>query len=111
MSWDVTDQEYQSVIELSAAERYAYFVKKVSDFQELWSLRNAEGWVLMADSDQRQLVPVWPNSRYARACATDHWRDCQPSMIGLDDWLEKWTPGVTSDDRGLPFFQHHRIAA
>lgn len=104
MSWNVSDQEYKSVITLSGAKRYSYFVKKVADWEEVWSLRNEDGWVLAADETGLKVIPVWPHERYAKACLTQEWQDCNPAMIDLEVWMQKWLPGMIQDGRRVAIF-------
>jgi hypothetical protein len=60
--------------------------------------------VLMGDPDEHELVPVWPHSRYAEACANESWVGAEPSSIPLDRWLEAWTPGMIRDKRQVAVF-------
>ncbi|WP_260849873.1 DUF2750 domain-containing protein [Bacillus pumilus] len=42
-------KELETTIQLSAKKRYDYFIKKIVDFEEVWSLRNEKGWVMSED--------------------------------------------------------------
>jgi hypothetical protein len=99
----VDDKEFAAVSALPPAERYAHFVKRVADTEEIWSLRGHEGWVLAGDGE-RELVPVWPHARYAAACATGVWSGAEPSTIALEEWLEAWSRGIARDGRGISVF-------
>jgi hypothetical protein len=100
----VTENEFAAVTALVGADRYAYFIRHVADTQELWSLKSAEGWVLMAAGEGLALVPVWPHPRYAQGCAEDEWEGAEPAAIPLDRWLERWTPGMAQDGRHVAVF-------
>ena len=63
-----------------------------------------EGWALTADESGRQLVPVWPAKSFASACCVDEWARHEPKSISVADWIEKWTPGMTTDLRGVAVF-------
>lgn len=104
MSWKISDEEFTAVLKLKEINRYEYFIKKVSDWEELWSLSNNEGWVLASDNQGRYFIPVWPHHRYAQACAQGVWEDCQPKSIELDSWLERWIPGMMNDHRIISVF-------
>ena len=55
-------------------ERFRYFVRKVTDFSEVWGLY-FEGWAMAAsDSGQKALV-FWPEKEFAEICATAQWKD------------------------------------
>ncbi|GLJ03691.1 hypothetical protein [Bacillus sp. YKCMOAS1] len=39
-------KELETTIQLSAKKRYDYFIKKIVDLEEVWSLSNEKGWVM-----------------------------------------------------------------
>lgn len=103
MTRRIEAREVSALVQLSGGERYEYFVKKAADCQEVWSLGGDDGWV-MAEADGQEAVPVWPHPAYAEMCATGSWQGHEPRPIPLSDWLEKWTPGLTRDGRGVAVF-------
>ena len=103
MALKVADAEFAAVSALDATERYAHFVKRVADTEELWSLRAADGWVLAGDPT-RELVPVWPHPRYAAACVSGAWAGSEPAVISLEQWLAEWLPGIARDRRAIAVF-------
>jgi hypothetical protein len=102
MSWELREKEFENVRQLPPQERYEYFVKKVADWQEMWSLWD-RGWALLSD-DEGTLIPVWPHSRFAVAFAVGEWTNYRSRRIGLDDWLAKWLPGMEADHRNVAVF-------
>ncbi len=98
------DKEFESVLSLAASRRYEYFIKKVADWGRIWSLKNKEGWVLAGVDQGHELIPVWPHERFALACATESWADCEPSSIDIAAWLERWMPGALRDHRLVAVF-------
>lgn len=103
MPWEMHDKEFESVSGLSADERYAYFIKKVADFQEVWSLWS-DGWVMMGDEEGHECVPVWPHPRFASACAVGEWAGYEARLVELSPWMEKWIPGIQKDGRHVAVF-------
>ena len=99
MTMGLSDQEIRSLIGASSEKRYEYWIKRVADLEEVWSLGDDSGWVLAADDDSTVGVPVWSHPEYAQACAEGEWAGNQPKAISLDDWLEKWLPGIARDNR------------
>ncbi|MCI5143629.1 MAG: DUF2750 domain-containing protein [Candidatus Electrothrix sp. ATG1] len=104
MSWNLSEQELTSVLSLPGAKRYSYFIKKVADWEEVWSLRNQDGWVLAAGPSGSEIVPVWPHKRFAEACMIGEWKDCKPAVIELSTWMERWIPGMAKDNRQVAVF-------
>ncbi len=104
MTWTMHDKEFESVLSFSGSQRYEYFIKKVADWETVWSLKKENGWVLAADDQGHELVPVWPHERFALACAAGNWAACGPSPIDIATWLERWIPGVLRDRRLVAVF-------
>ena len=104
MSYEVNDRELESVLALPAATRFDYFLNRIADWEEVWSLADQDGWVLTADDDGNECVPVWPARRFAEACCLGKWQNNEPRVISLDDWCEKWLPGMAADRRRVAVF-------
>jgi hypothetical protein len=100
----VNDQEFAHISALAAPHRYRYFVSQVADWEEVWSLRSPDGWVISGGDDGREYVPVWPHRRYAEACATGRWAGSEPTPIPLARWIEAWLPGIARDGRLVAVF-------
>ena len=104
MSYELNEKEFDNVIKLGPEERYNYFVKKVCDWKEVWSIGDSEGWALLGDNQERESAPVWLAKRYAEAYCTGEWAGKQPKVIPLDDWMVKWIPGMIADNRYVAVF-------
>jgi len=104
MPYNVSDKELVAVLGLPAPERYQYFVKRVADAEAVWSLVGTGGWVLLGDTENHEIVPVWPHERFALACASGDWSSNEPRFISLSEWMEAWLPGIARDDRLIAVF-------
>jgi hypothetical protein len=105
VTYKLNDKQFEAVSRLPLQKRYEHLIKRVGDWQELWSLKDGEDkWVLGADDLGRELFPVWPHPRYAEASAIGHWAGSTPAAISLRDWLAKWTPGLSEDKRLVTVF-------
>jgi hypothetical protein len=94
----------ENVIKLSSEDRYNYFIRKVADFEEIWGLYN-DGWALLGDDANMQAFPFWPEKEFAEICATEQWLGYLPKSITLDNFLEKWIPGMENDELSISIFQ------
>jgi hypothetical protein len=97
MSWELDDEERRLAPALPAKERYSYFIQVLVDQEEAWGLRNDEGWVLGSDPERGDMLPLWPHSAFAEACARGTWDDAKPAEIPLDDLLENLLPLLEED--------------
>jgi hypothetical protein len=104
MPYSMTHQEFEAVSALPPVERYDHFIKRVVDWEEVWTLRTMNGFVLADEGEGRELIPVWPHPDYAAACANGEWSECLPEMISLDRFRKIWLPGIERDGRAVSVF-------
>ncbi|USY50010.1 DUF2750 domain-containing protein [Bacillus altitudinis] len=90
-------KELETTMQLPAKKCYDYFIKKIVDFEEVWSLRNEKGWVMSEDDYRVPQLHFWPTEEHAAFCAIDQWEKTVPEMIDLDDFIEEWLPGMLAD--------------
>nr|WP_111291718.1 DUF2750 domain-containing protein [Bacillus safensis] len=90
-------KELETTIQLSAKKRYDYFIKKIVDFEEVWSLSNEKGWVMSEDERGVPQLHFWATKDHAAYCAIDQWEKTVPEMIDLEDFIEEWLPGMIAD--------------
>lgn len=53
------NKEAENVLKLDNRKKYEYFIKKVADFEEVWSLRDEDGWATLGTED-KVFFPIWP---------------------------------------------------
>jgi Protein of unknown function (DUF2750) len=104
MSFIVNEKEFAAVSKLGAPDRYSYFIRKVADWKEVWSIGDDGGWRVYGDDQGNELVPVWPAEAYANACCTGDWQGCKAKSIPLDVWMSRWISGMTGDGRMVSVF-------
>jgi len=93
---ELTSTLLDTVNNMSAEQRYDYVISTLVDQKEVWGLSSDSGWLILPDEDEEHL-PVWPHAQLAKAWAMGDFADCQPKAITLDDWLDKWLPGMIED--------------
>ncbi len=98
-------KEFDALLQLPAPDRYALFIRRVADWEEVWSLRSDDGWCLVSDDDGIEAFPVWPHQQFADACVNSIDKETS-AKISLQDWLEKWLPGMMGDVERLRCSRH-----
>lgn len=98
MPYSLSSKNLKTSLSLSDGKRYELFIQKVAEHGEIWSLANDEGWVTVASEDGGNCLPVWPHPDYALEWVNGEWADCEPKMIALDIWLERWSEGLETDE-------------
>ena len=104
MTYKMNSKQYEQVIALPGPERYAHFITRVADWQEVWTLKQSDGFVTLSDNEGNYCVPLWPHRDYAMTLAIGEWSDCSAESIDLDSLLEKWIPGMIRDGYKIAVF-------
>lgn len=97
MTYKLTEQQRAKVQAREAQDRFDHFLEKSADWEEIWSLADGEGCVMLTTEDGESCLPVWPHPDYALDWATDGWEGCEPLKIDLESWFERWAPGLEED--------------
>jgi hypothetical protein len=79
--------EVDKVSALKPFDRYKYTVKKVADFELIYTLVHEDGTWALAEVEGKTIVSLWPAVVYAQANATGVWASYQTLAISLDELL------------------------
>jgi len=100
----MNERKIENLLNLSDEERYDYFVRKVAEYDEVWSLYHEKGWAVLSDNASRVIVPFWPEEEFASICCSSQWDGYSARKINLKDFMEKWLPGMEKDNRYVNVF-------
>jgi len=100
----INTKEFEALIKTESKKRYEYFIKRIVDFEEVWSLADTEGFALTKDDNGRLLAPFWPAQEYAEYCAIGEWKEYKPEKIEFDEFMSEWLPGLKNDNIGISIF-------
>lgn len=104
MPYRLSEKEAAAVSVLSPERRVEHLVKRVADWEEIWSLKSATGWAMAGTESDGKAFPVWPHAHYAMLCATDQWAGNHPEAIPLEHFMVAWVPGLTKDGVSVAVF-------
>jgi hypothetical protein len=99
MKQKISDQELLSVSKLQPFERYQYFLKRVADFEVMYTLEDNHSNLALAEVGTYKIISLWPAPEYAIACALDEWNDYNVREISLNDFKSIVVPEI--EDKGL----------
>lgn len=97
-------KKIENIFKLSAKERFSYFVRKVTDFEEVWGLSDGTEWALLGDNNNNKLFPVWPEKDFAEICANGPWNSYIPKLIKLEDFISKLSIKLDSEEINYAVF-------
>lgn len=94
----ISAKEIETVSALEPFKRYQYFLKRVADFQKLYSLKSREGnWAISVVEDNT-LFPFWSAKEYAVSCQVGDWANFDIVEITTDEFEEELVSLI--DDSG-----------
>ena len=99
--------EIEETMKMEPQKRYEYFIKKVVDYEEVWSLSNDEGWVSSKGDDGGLRLNFWPTKEHADLCAVKEWKGSTAESIELEDFIENWLPGMKKDGINASIFYNN----
>jgi hypothetical protein len=94
MTYKMDIHEFDAVTALTGAQRCAYFLVKVAEWLEVWTLSSPEGFVTVGDAAGHVCVPVWPHRDFAAALAVGEWAHCKAESVNVVDFTQKWAQGM-----------------
>ena len=100
----MNEPQFLSVTALSSAERGSHFIGKVADWEQLWSVRNQDGWLVPITPDGLEYFPVWPHPEYAQRITDMFYPGHKAEEISLDDFLSEWLPTLHKDNVKVAVF-------
>lgn len=81
----MNQKEIDNVIALQPIDRYRYFIKKIADWEEFFTLTDENGDYALSELDNHELFPVWSAKEFAELCKTDGWEKYNIKKLSLDD--------------------------
>jgi hypothetical protein len=98
MPYALHEKHFANVIALPSNERLRYFLGRVSDWEQLWGMRNDEGWLVPVTPDGIEYFPVWPHPDFAQKTTDLRFPGHRTDEICLHNFMECWLPTLQNDD-------------
>ena len=104
---DYTQEQLSEWAQLDDEQRFELFLALAVKHKNVWALSDEEGCLMIAEEDGHYL-PVWPLEAFAKEAAVEEWQGMLPLQISLDDWKEKWLPGMAGDGYEVAVYPNHQ---
>ncbi len=88
----VTNKEIDSVSSLDAFSRYRYFIKKIADFEEVWTIQDENQEYALSDVDDNTFVSLWSAEEFIKTNLSEGWENCEPIKLDLEKLGEELIP-------------------
>lgn len=76
--------EIENVSKLSPKSRYDYFIRKIADFEELWTIIDANSDFTLAEVENNTVISFWTHEAFIESNLTPDWSDCVPFKLDID---------------------------
>ena len=83
------DKETEHVLKVDNRKKYEYFIKKTADYEEVWALRDKDGWATLG-LDEKVYFPVWAKKEYADLCVSEEWEGYHSEPVDIYEFVEEW---------------------
>lgn len=89
--------DIEKIFKKPGEKRYDYFVKHVADTEEVFGLADEEGWALLGDDDDADILPLFPYAEMAEAFReAAGFGEYQVEMIDVNELLA-WLDDMPAD--------------
>jgi hypothetical protein len=99
-----------NILNLSAEDRYGYFIRKVADFEEVWLIKDQDGYAIFGDQENKTTIGVFPEKEFAELFLTDTWSNCVLESKDLNVFME-WLDKLENDKIQLAGFPNKDLKA
>jgi hypothetical protein len=96
MPYPINSKHFEGVIKLDPERRYAYTVKRVADWAELWTLESSP-----LEKGADEAIRIWPHSHFAEMCNEE---PTKPIRIEVHEWIDHWIPALDRMRRPISIF-------
>jgi len=100
----MNEKQFESVQSLDSNARFQHFVSKVADWEQLWTVKNDEGWLVPVAPEGFEYFPVWPHPEYAQKITDLNFPGHKAEEISLQEFLSHWLPLLQDDDVKVAVF-------
>ena len=104
MPYVMNEKQFESVQSLDSNDRFQHFVSKVADWEQLWTVKNDEGWLVPVAPEGFEYFPVWPHPEYAQKITDLNFPGHKAEEISLQEFLSHWLPLLQDDDVKVAVF-------
>ncbi len=104
MPYKMNDKQFEAVLALDSLKRYDHFISKVADWEQLWSVKSAAGWLVPVAPENFEYFPLWPHPEYAQKITDENFAGHETVEITLEELLVHWLPLFEEDNVKIAVF-------
>ncbi len=78
-------KEIENILKLEPQKRYEYFIRKIADFEELWTIVDENEDYAISSVDGKTLISFWSAEEFISSNLDGEFSDCKPIKLSLND--------------------------
>lgn len=105
-------KQIENLTKLSDKDRLDYFIRYVSDFEEIWGLSvGQDNWIIFKDKEDDEIFPIWSHKDLAMQCMFDEHKKmgAKPQSMSIYTFIEQCIPDLNDVKFGI-FYNQKRTA-
>lgn len=96
---DAACREVEEIMEdMEAEECYEELLGKIMSEGGIWTLFNDDDDLVMADTDEGGVIPMWNSYEKAADMCCEEWKECSPEFVSVISCLEELLPLLDYDE-------------
>lgn len=100
----MNSKQIENILKLEPQKRYEYFIRKVADFEELWTIVNEDGDYALSSVYDKTLVSFWSAEEFIESNLEEDWSNCKALKLSLDDLTDVVLPYIADNDYLINIF-------
>lgn len=100
-------KEIENILNLGSFERYKYFIKKIADFEVLYSLKSSQGNFAISETDNQFMLPLWSHKEFAKLNLNSGWENFEIYEISLEELEADIFPFILENNYLINVFPHN----
>lgn len=96
--------EIENISSLSPKNRYDYFIRKIADFEEVWTIIDSDGNFTLAEVEHNTVISLWTAEAFIESNFTPDWADCVPFKLSLNALEEVLIPLIRQNNYLINIF-------
>lgn len=83
---------------MEAEEYYEQLLEEIISEGGIWTLFNDDDDLVMADTDEGGVIPMWNSYEKAADMCCEEWKECSPEFVSVTSCLEELLPLLDYDE-------------
>lgn len=101
----LTGEELRQLIEAPVEARAAYFMQKVSETGQVWTIGAEDELIVLSGDDEEPFVVCFPHPEFGQDWfSTTEIEDVDLVAVRTEDWVKEILPGLEESNIGILVF-------